>query len=119
MTEKTQYLDLDAVLADEPEVVVKLNGKEHKLAPLSVKGFVENVKQAQALPTEPSIDQEVDMMVAVLLRSFPTMSRDELLKLNFSHLNRIVEFSQNATGQAAVEQEAAKDAAENPNKAGS
>ena len=119
MTEKTKYLDLDSVLADEPEVVVKLNGKEHKLAPLSVSGFVENVKQAQALPNEPTIDQEVDMMIDVLLRSFPSMQREELLKLSFAHLNRIVEFSQNATGQAAVEQEAAKDAAENPKVAGS
>lgn len=101
-----RYLDLDAVLAETPEVVIKLFGKEHKLAPLSVDDFLGNLKIVEKLGLNPSTEEEIAAVKQMLLKSFPTVGEEDLRKLTLSQLQRFLEFAQEANGESEVKEAA-------------
>mgnify|MGYP001767808497 CR=1 FL=1 len=101
-----KYLDLDAVLAETPEVVIKLFGNEHKLVPLSVDGFLGNLKIVEKLGLNPSTEEEIAAVKEMLLKSFPTISEGDLSKLTLPQLQRFLEFAQSANGENEVKESA-------------
>ena len=117
LTDNTvKYLDLDAV--KQAEVVVKLNGKSHKLKPVSVSDFVENTKLIASLGPNADLETEMATIIKMLLRSFPTMVETDLTNLSFDQLNKLLEFAKEFGGQKSVEDEITKESAGNPQTAG-
>jgi hypothetical protein len=113
----TRYLDLDAVLPDT-EVVVKLKGVEHKLVPITLADFVKNTKAVQNMAASADPEAEMAMVTDMLFRAFPSMTADITDGLTLIQLNRLLDFALANNGARKVEQEASKDAAENPTAAG-
>ena len=108
----TQYLDLDALLTVEK--VLKVGGKEHKLQPVTVEGFVRNVKMVQDLGKSGDLETEMKLIVSMLSDAFPTFPESEMRKLPLDHLNKILAFAQENDGTTDVAKEAEKEAAANP-----
>lgn len=118
MTTTPKYLDLDALAAEE-EFFVKLKGKDHKLEPMSVDAFINTTKLIQESKAEAGIEEEIQTLVKLLKMAFPTMSDADLRGLPLTHLNALLEFAMQKNGAKEVTQEAEKEAAANPPKAGS
>ena len=122
MSATTNFIDLDEVDPAVPTIVIKLNGVEHQLVPLTVEGFIANTRDQNELnkvsETDPdAIEKNISLVIKMLTRTFPTVAEDDLRKLPLAKLWKLLEFARNAGGQAEVEQEAAK-AEENPPTAG-
>jgi hypothetical protein len=111
-----KLLDLDDIVA--PEVVVKLKGKEHRLAPLTVKLFIENTKLIQAMGTTGSIDDEIGIARAMLRGVFPTLSVEDFDELSLDQMNALIDFAMKANGQKDMEEKVGAEAEGNPPKAG-
>lgn len=93
-----KFLDLDA-LTSENEITIKLNGTVHKLQPLTVGDFINNTKLIQQLGTAADMETEIEAILTLLLRTFPTMKREELVNLPVQSLNAILEFANEHNGQ--------------------
>ena len=110
-----KYLDLDSVDSGL-EVVVKLDGVEHKLQQVTVEDFIANTKLLQNMKAEASLEEEVEVVITMLLRAFPTMNREQLRKLSMAKLNAILDFAQKHNGSKDGESEAKSEG--NPQTAG-
>lgn len=105
MSDNTKILNLDEI-TPPLEVVVKLNGKEHKLKTFTVEDFVENTKLAQSVTgTELTVEEEVNIVIKMLIRAFPTMSESDLRSMSLDKLSAILEFARENNGQAGPAQE--------------
>lgn len=94
MTKKVKLLNLDTLAESKEELVVVLNGKEHKLKEMSVSDFIWAQKNLKDVSQGSSEEEVVKSLVAMLLRQFPTMSESELMELSASTLNQLTEFVQ-------------------------
>jgi hypothetical protein len=98
---KNTYLDLDD-LSMETEFIIKMNGKEHKMRSATVMDFIENTKAVQNMPVEAGLEQEVDVIIGILTRAFPTITAEEFKKLELVKLNAILEMTRTANGEKQV-----------------
>jgi Mg2+/Co2+ transporter CorC len=112
-TEKkpVQFLDLDAV-SMPTEVVVKLDGKEHKLQELTVQDFIENTKDQAKLGETSTVEEQMDVMIAMIHRAFPTISEDQLRKLGLTKMTSLLNFALQNNGDADARDEAEQTAKE-------
>jgi hypothetical protein len=117
----TNFLDLDAV-APEVDLTVKLNGKKHKLKPLSVEDFIKNTQDQMSLSGASNVEDEVNLVLKMLTRAFPTIAEDELRAVPLNKLWKLLEFARDNNGSGKVEDEARAEqeakASENPPTAG-
>ncbi|WP_431854309.1 hypothetical protein [Azospirillum sp.] len=88
------FLDLDNLPTGAAERVLKLNGREHTLKPMSVADFIENTRMIQAQGNTLELAQEFELMITLIQRGFPTIAKDELMGLTLPQLNRILDFTQ-------------------------
>lgn len=111
---ETQFIDLDAV--DLPNtLVVKLGGKKHPLVPVTVGNFVANTKLLQSLgKSDGNLEAEVDMVIEIIMRAFPSMEKSMLQNMPLVNLNKLMGIAQSSDGTEAVKKEAEKDAKANP-----
>lgn len=93
----SKMLNLDE-LANE-ERVLKLNGSEHVLRDVSVGDFIEITRMTEGLKDDLPISDQLEMMVSIIKRRFPTVDEEELAALNMRQLNAILEFARQGDGQ--------------------
>jgi hypothetical protein len=119
MSNQPNYLDLDAI-GTEISLVVKLDGKDHQLQAISVDDFVTNLQIVQKMGTDVTVDQEIDLLVDMLSRAFPTIPKERLRKLTLPQLNALMSKAKEFNGQNAVTDEVKEklksEGAENPPK---
>lgn len=96
----TKFLDLDAVTADA-EFTVKLKGKEHALKIASVATFIENQKAIESLSLSATQEEELEVVIGIIKRAFPTMPEEDIRGLNLVQLQAIKEFAMGANGEKA------------------
>lgn len=117
---KKNYLNLDEI--ESPETFVFTHkGKEHQLAEVSVQDFVDNAKAMQELSLKPSVSEEVELLLRILTKAFPTCPEAEFRAMEMSKLNALMEFANMKGGQSAAAKEleiAKKAVASNPPEAG-
>ena len=121
MTSAPNFIDLDEV-SPATDVTVRLNGAQHKLVPISVEDFIANTRDQAQLgeisDSDPAaVEKNLNLIIKMLVRSFPTLTEDDLRKIQLSKLWKLLEFAREAGGQEEVEKEAAP-ADENPPTAG-
>ena len=98
-------LDLDAI--ETPVLLqVKLRGKIHELAPVTVDSFVSNIKLIQQVGRSGDVAEEIANVKKVLLAAFPTMTEEDLGALTLEQLRKLSDAAQEANGQKAGEKEA-------------
>jgi len=111
MTEKKSgpiVLDLDELVKDE--FVVKLNGREHKLHPVTLGSFLENIKDIEKIGKAASIEDEIGLTRKMLQRAFPTMEMNDLDGLTLVQMNKILDFAYEHNGQKANEKKNSEEA---------
>lgn len=86
----TKYLDLDALVTDD--ITVRMNGTDHKYKQMSVEDFIWAQKKVDSLEKEQTENEQVDMMIQIIQRSFPTIGQTDLLKLSMDKLMALVDF---------------------------
>jgi hypothetical protein len=113
------YLDLDAVKPDET-IVVKLGGNEHPLKPISIDDFIENTRTIQKLQAAGVGDtsEETEIIIGMLQRAFPSMTRELIGTLDIARMRRLMEFAMEHNGTRESQKEADSAQQENPPRAG-
>ena len=105
MTAQPNYLDLDAI-DTEFTLVVKLDGTDHKLQPISLEDFVANLRKIQEMGVTTDPMQEVEMLVEMLSKAFPSIGEPRLRKLTLPQLSALMEKAREFNGENAVTREA-------------
>ncbi|RWI35426.1 hypothetical protein [Mesorhizobium sp.] len=103
----TKFLDLDAVTA-KAEFTVKLNGTEHKLKIASVETFIQNQKEIEKLSLAATAAEELEVVIGIIKRAFPTMPEKEIRGLNLIQLEAIKDFALSANGEKVEKVEPAE-----------
>lgn len=119
---KTNILNLDE-LETKKQKVIKLHGKEHVFQPFTVENYIENIKSMEVLNAkqmrvekaikekrEPNPDDLVsqdelfNITVNNIIRAFPTLSKEQVLKMPIEMLNTIADYI--SEENSSVEEEA-------------
>lgn len=116
MSQNTKFLDLDAV-APKLTLTVKLNGKNHVMKTPTVEDFVENMKLIESLKAAAGPAVEMDYLVQLLTKAFPTMTEKDLKGLHLEQLKQLADYAQQHSGQTDIAEEAAEKASANPPQA--
>lgn len=97
----TTFIDLDAVVAEET-FGVTLDGVSHSLVLASVDDFLENTKLINSMTAETPFEEQVNITIGMLARSFPSIGEARLRKLTFPQLKKINDFARSAGGEKAT-----------------
>lgn len=113
MSGNEKFINLDD-LVDE-KVIVQFNGEKHEMKQMTVADFVwvqkEAAKVKSNVVSEDAESEAVDEMIDIIIRQFPTMTKDMLKAARIKQLMGLVSFMNNlgAVGApgavAAVKQE--------------
>lgn len=109
--QEVKFLDLDA-LAPKEVVRIKLNGKEHEMKQMTVEDFIWASKEADAREKdENDPGQMIDMMIEVLARQFPSVTKEDFRSMGFNKLAALLDFTRKLASEgseAAVAEAAAE-----------
>lgn len=100
---KVRFLNLDEV-TPEAEVVVTIDGQDHKMVEMSVSDFLWAQKRLADLEDNKDEMSPVEMLqvtVDVLCRQFPTVKREQFERLGLTRLNKLVQFTQETAAKGA------------------
>lgn len=91
----TKFLDLDAI-AEALVMTVKLGGKEHRMKTPSVKDLATVVKDMEQLSLNASMSTELEAVMSVIERFYPTLKRDDIEALTAEQIWQLFNFTLNA-----------------------
>jgi hypothetical protein len=114
-------LNLDELSSDKRKTL-RVDGKDHESAELTVQQYIDRVRRSKSIPTDASMDVQIEETVVLLDSVFPTVTKDRFGKMPLSHLNKIIEFALQAPEEIAANVEKASEeetAAGNAPKGGS
>lgn len=100
----TTYVNIGGV-EKAPLVILTINGVEHPLKPVSVEGFLENVKAIEELALNASPVAEVEVLIGIILRGFPTLKREDVLKWDMLDIQKISLLARSGGGELAGSEE--------------
>lgn len=105
-----KYLNIDEIAPEKK--VLTLRGAEHVMHQVTVEEFIEITKAAQEsgegkIQDRPVYEQ-VEMLVEQILKAFPSVPRDHLVKLSIDQLTTILKFTAGALEEEGVAKESAK-----------
>lgn len=89
----TKLLNIDEIVNEAPKHQIQLNGEMHEMHEPTVKDFIKNLRAFENLAESPSPSQEVEMMVDVVSRAFPTVKRSDFEEMSLDKINKIFEFA--------------------------
>lgn len=92
------YIDLDEVSSDF-EFTLKLDGVEHEMVEPSVDDFIFNMKEIEKLSVSASTIEEINIVIGIIARAFPTITEERLRKIKLPQLKKIQEYVFNAGAQ--------------------
>jgi len=107
MINPTNFLDLDALADEAVQVVVKLKGVEHRLVQATVADFIANTKAIKNMAANGvnDLEEEVNMVISMIVRAFPTMSAEMLKALPLTSLNSLLDHAKKFNGENSVKAE--------------
>lgn len=109
------YLDLDRVEEEARVIVIRLAGVEHAINPISTADWIANTKILQDLNAAGGdTEKEVKLMMAMITRSFKTLTEDVLMGMPVHKLTKILEFARAHNGEETMQKNVATEAAAAP-----
>lgn len=88
-----KMLNLDEIKAEEK--VLKLCGKEHTMKEMSVEDFIKLTKETEKYESgakEMSLSEQMESLVDMVLKAFPTCPREDLMSQKLDMLTVILKF---------------------------
>jgi hypothetical protein len=101
----TKIINLDAV-ADEPSVIIEVDGKRHPMVKPTVASFLANMKLVEELGLNPSPVKEMEGGIAIIRRAFPSITEKEMQAWPLERIQRLVDISRSMAGEVATQNEA-------------
>ena len=95
----TKMLDLDSLVSEQR--VLRLNGRDHEMVEMSVEEFINLMRETDKLDAKTSFADQLEMMVDLVSRRFPSIPKEELRALGLTKLNAILEFARASAESAA------------------
>lgn len=120
MTDKVNFLDLDAFEEETPKFVFKYKGNEFALKQVSVADFIKNTKKMQKMKESVTPDEEMEDLVEVISEAFDSpkgVDMKTILKgMPLANIKKIMDwaFSNNGVSEVTegVEKEGKPEAGE-------
>lgn len=103
------FINLDEV-NDAPLVIIQVKGVKHPLKPVSVRDFIKNLKDLENLALDASMLDEIEILTNIIVRGFPTLTKDEVLDWPLPHLQKIALLARNGSGEIAGSQASVEEA---------
>lgn len=100
---ETKIINLSDLTPAPTVKIIDTTGTEHKLAPISVGTFIQNVKSVEELGMSASVSQEIELMIKIILRGFPTLTEDELMKWPIETLEQISQYARGQNGEIVTD----------------
>lgn len=85
-----KFLNLDDLAKHNRTLTI--GGVEHVVEEMTVGNFIETTNAASKMGENPTFRQQVDATIDMILRSVPTLKREELNKLPLEKLTTIIRF---------------------------
>lgn len=104
-----KILDLDEL--ETPEFALKLGGKEHVMNELTVEDFIQNTRELAKLRESTDEAEHFEAYVRMIGRMFPTIQKEDLMKLKLSQLGRIMQWIQEEAARGAEDRDPKKETA--------
>lgn len=88
-----KVLNIDA-LCEQSARSITLNGKTHLVKEFSVQDFIDITNETQKLAEKenPSLEDQINMMVKVIRRGIPTLTEKEVRAMPSQYLRKIADF---------------------------
>lgn len=102
----------DAINTSFPDIRVKIKGSEHKLEEATVGIFIDNVRDMEALRRTTDVVEELEILMRIIMRAFPTIEKKELSQLTLTQLNELANFGRRANEEITDEDLEGETAAE-------
>lgn len=103
----TSVINIDDLIDEKPLLVIKSKGVEHAARPTSVGDFLANLKAVEGLKVNSSQSEEIEVAMGVILRSFPTLTREEVEGWRIDAIQKIFQAVQSVDGNNAEGQDEA------------
>lgn len=88
----TNILNLDD-LASSDVKTLRLDGIDHIAKEVTVQGYIDRVRRANALPKDAGMDTQIEETVSLLDDLFPTVGKERWMKMSMAHLAKVVDFA--------------------------
>ena len=88
-----KVLNIDA-LCEQSARSLTINGKTHLVKEFSVQDFIDITNETQKLAEKenPSLEDQINMMVKVIRRGIPTLTEKEVRAMPSQYLRKIADF---------------------------
>lgn len=99
-----KVINLDTIQKSRPVELV-VDGTKHKMKESTVEDFIENMKLIDALGVKPTPAQEIEVMIAFILRAFPTLKNNQVRKMTMQQLRMLSDLARGENGEIATDDE--------------
>ena len=105
-----KVLNIDA-LCEQSARSITLNGKTHLVKEFSVQDFIDITNETQKLAEKenPSLEDQINMMVKVIRRGIPTLTEKEVRAMPSQYLRKIADFVRDGEDEDAKQAVAASE----------
>lgn len=111
----TQFINLDEIKR-EPLVTIQVNGQKHEMRTATVEDFIENMKAIESLGKNASLVQEIEVMIGIVARAFPTLPENDIRSWPIDNLQKLSEIARGLGGEIVTDNpEKAKEAEKSGN----
>lgn len=104
MTTKTKIINLDEIRNPTPVELI-VDGAKHKMKEATVADFIENMKAIDSIGVNATASQEVEVMIGIVLRAFPTLKAEQVRKWTFKQLRTLAETARGANSEIVSDDE--------------
>lgn len=101
----TKVINLASLSKEPAIVIVTEDGKRHEMVAATVQSFIDNVKLVEDLGVNASVVQEMEAMIAVIVRAFPTITEAEVRAWPLENLQSISDLARGQNSELVTTDE--------------
>lgn len=94
----TKIINFDD-LKTEPPVILVIEGVKHPMKNASVNVFVENMSALEKLGTQTTAKAEMDVIVGIIGRAFPTLKEEQIREWELEQIRQISDIARGINGE--------------------
>ncbi|GAA4525525.1 hypothetical protein GCM10023174_10270 [Chelativorans composti] len=111
----TKVINLDT-LAPAPALAIIVDGERHEMKEATVETFLENMRDIEALGVNASPVQEVETIIRIVSRAFPTLPVEKMRKWPLSTIQQLADMARGMNAEiGTTDAKEAKEAAKTGN----
>lgn len=113
---ETKVINLAALSKEPTVVIVTEDGERHEMKRATVGSFIDNIKIIESLGVNASTEEEMNVMIQIITRAFPTISEQMVKDWPLEHLQSISEMARGQNSElVSSSEEEAKEAEDSGN----